>query len=563
MKYIYSTMFLLLLFCASAKTGQMKLLAVSNVEDNPQGSIADLQLETRPGTGRVFIDSFPLSKIDTQISTRFAKEVACNYIEADCSDYDFFYTIRANSALIGGPSAGAAITILTISMLDDLPLDESVSITGTINTGGIIGPVGSILPKAESAAKDGIKKVLVPKYTDLNETNITDFEKEYDIEIVEVSHLDEALKEFTGKDFSNHDNVNITDSYLDTMSTISLDLCERAHNMSEGVFDKENVTALNLLKKGDIALEEGNYYSAASFCFGSALNTRNRLLQNEGLDELTIRKKIDAVEEQASYMFNQTKKVPLKTLTDLETYMAVTDRILEAQERLSEAREDMNNSLNSSIFQLAYAIERLNSAKSWSVFFGKPGREFRLSDDVIRESCLKKISEVEERIQYISLYVPANVNDIRDEIDKAYEDHNNGNPELCLYKASIAKARIDLVLNSLSIDPDYSKEVIEDRLTIVKNLIAKQNERGMFPIIAYSYYEYADSLKETDEYSALLYLEYALELGNMDIYFEKKKIELPKFPTQYVWVFLVGMVVGILLTLVLVKINRTPHRKKR
>src|SRR3989344_5017163 len=93
-------LFLLLVYTASAKSGSMKLLAVSGEDDSGVGSTADLYLEIKEGTGRVFIDSFPLSKIDTQISTRFAKEVACNFLEADCSHYDFFYTIRANSAIV-------------------------------------------------------------------------------------------------------------------------------------------------------------------------------------------------------------------------------------------------------------------------------------------------------------------------------------------------------------------------------------------------------------------------------------------------------------------------------
>ena len=121
-------MILITLATVSAKSGSMKLLAVSNLGFESKGSVADLFLEVDEGQGRVFIESFPLSKLDTQISTRFAKEVACSFIEKDCSNYDFFYTIRANSAIIGGPSAGAAIAVLTISVLEDLPLDESMTI---------------------------------------------------------------------------------------------------------------------------------------------------------------------------------------------------------------------------------------------------------------------------------------------------------------------------------------------------------------------------------------------------------------------------------------------------
>ena len=94
---------------AYAETYKIKLLAVAEQQGNFTGKMADLFLELNPGSGRVFMDTVPLTKIDTQISTRFANQIACNYIDADCSKYDFIYTIRAESSIIGGPSAGAAI----------------------------------------------------------------------------------------------------------------------------------------------------------------------------------------------------------------------------------------------------------------------------------------------------------------------------------------------------------------------------------------------------------------------------------------------------------------------
>jgi predicted S18 family serine protease len=69
--------FLLLLFVAMpAYAGHMKLLAVSQIGDSLVGSQADLFLDVKEGSGRVFIETFPITKMDTQISTRFAKEIA-------------------------------------------------------------------------------------------------------------------------------------------------------------------------------------------------------------------------------------------------------------------------------------------------------------------------------------------------------------------------------------------------------------------------------------------------------------------------------------------------------
>ncbi|HII72754.1 TPA: hypothetical protein HA265_08415, partial [Candidatus Woesearchaeota archaeon] len=93
---IASILFLVLIsmptVMAVQKTGHIVLLAVYNEGGKFTGSPADLQLEIKPGNGRVFIETIPLSKVDTQISTRFAEQIACQFAEAECDKYDFFYT---------------------------------------------------------------------------------------------------------------------------------------------------------------------------------------------------------------------------------------------------------------------------------------------------------------------------------------------------------------------------------------------------------------------------------------------------------------------------------------
>ena len=114
----------LLLSTTAPKKGHIKLLAVNDLPgEEDQGSIADLYLEIKPGAGRVFIDTLPASKLDTQMSTRLAKNIACELTEKDCSRYDFFYTIRSDSVIVGGPSASAATAILTASVLEGRKLN--------------------------------------------------------------------------------------------------------------------------------------------------------------------------------------------------------------------------------------------------------------------------------------------------------------------------------------------------------------------------------------------------------------------------------------------------------
>ncbi|MEM2536229.1 MAG: S16 family serine protease [Candidatus Hadarchaeales archaeon] len=64
---------------------------------------------------------------------------------------------------IDGPSAGAAITVALLSVLENRRIREGYVVTGTIEEDGKIGQVGGIFYKALAAAKKGATHFLVPK----------------------------------------------------------------------------------------------------------------------------------------------------------------------------------------------------------------------------------------------------------------------------------------------------------------------------------------------------------------------------------------------------------------
>ena len=269
-KIVYLLFFLLFVVPVFAdREGHMKLLAVSESSDGDVGGIADLFLEIKDGSGRVFLETFPLTKVDTQISTRFAKEIACDFSTVDCNKFDFFYTITSGSSIIGGPSAGTAISVLTFSLIEDIKFDENVAITGTINSGGVVGPVGGLKAKVEAANRAGISKVLIPIGESIgngNESNesvngtfdLNRTRKELGLEIKEVATLDEAIFEFTGKRFrEKKENLTISSEYADTMKELAIQLCSRSTKLRNGIMnDTDNSTtdmfntAVNLSSRG-------------------------------------------------------------------------------------------------------------------------------------------------------------------------------------------------------------------------------------------------------------------------------------------------------------------------
>ena len=139
----------------------MKLPAVDS-EGN--GVVTLLSVEATKGTGRTLVDiENVLFWADTQHSIRRARLVAGNITAKNLNDYDFVYSVSAkNASVIGGPSAGAALAVATISAIEGKKVKDDVMITGTINHDGTLGPVSGILEKAKAAKSGGASIFIVP-----------------------------------------------------------------------------------------------------------------------------------------------------------------------------------------------------------------------------------------------------------------------------------------------------------------------------------------------------------------------------------------------------------------
>ena len=186
----------------------------------------------------------------------------------------------------------------------------------------------------------------------------------------------------------------------------------------------------------------------------------------------------------------------------------------------------------------------------------------KLVDEIIENACRTKLSEVEERLQYVQLYFPQNLEGTRQELEYAYQDLKEENYELCLFKASKAKATVNTILSVFGVRINSVGSVVDQKLGIVERNLVEETEKGVFPILGYSYFEYANSLKESDPFSALLYSEYALELSNLDIYFKSpvsERVSLFKNIDKKLFIVLIA---GIILGIIINKITSFKPRKK-
>ncbi|MBI2666335.1 hypothetical protein HYX13_01855 [Candidatus Woesearchaeota archaeon] len=619
------------LILAQNQQYHLKLLAVQeNGNGTLSGSDADLFLEIQEGSGRVFLETFPLTKLDTQISTRFAKDAACHHFKLDCDQYDFIYTIKAKSSIIGGPSAGAAIAALTSIAVLDLPYDDtSTTVTGTINSGGIIGPVGGIKQKLEAASQAKLKKVLIPQGTakdgfglqDENRSesdknapyqnnessskkdtnlslNLIRYGKEnLSLEVMEVSSLDEVVFQLTGKQL-NHKNVTIIENkvYGEIMQGLQQVLCNRREGLQKEFDDvikedakisiqenSENTTPKNAtpetksyaangttifvqqkFQQAENASRLGDYYSAASFCFTAniRLKTDTYLQRNsqKNLSRESYTSLFTALEKKNTALQEKINQEKITTIADLQTLMIV-------QERLQDVREQIKTAaLPETLIEelpplLAYGEERLFSAVAWMQFFSMDGKSFVLDETHLQESCTQKIAEAEERYQYVSLFLGEGfLGNLQKKIDNAKIAQEQKIYPLCLITAAQAKADANAILSSLGVQEDAISELFVSKKMAVERIIAENSAEDTFPILGYSYYRYAAALAEQEKYTALVYLEYALEMSDLGMYFPEEKHFLQQqkklrklLNDEQVFIFIAGVLLGVAGTLLLKK----------
>ena len=519
-----------------------------------------MYLELKPGSGRVFIATFPFTKLDTQISTRFAKEIACSVVKTNCDRYDFFYTIRADSSIVGGPSAGGAITALTTMLLENKEVPENMAMTGTINAGGLIGPVGGIHQKILAAQEKGITTVIIPAIEESfdNQSNLSK-NISYNLSVITVSTLQEALAAMQDKPFHEEKtDLKTPDEYTALMQAVANQLCERSEELLN-LTSASNHTLFNssaeYLAQSKAADGQEWWYSKASYCFSA--NLRLRQLQLENFTALQLEALAGEVDESISTRLRTLRERELNTFTDLQTKAIVDERLKEAASYLEEGNYTAQN--------VAYALERYRSAVVWSNFFSLPGQALQLDSMHVKAACEQKLGEVEERKSYLSVLFGSYFEE-NQELADAYTMRAEGDYALCLFKASKAKAQIDVVLAGVGLsDADY-KEMIQSRLVVANNIIAREANELRFPVMGYSYYEYASALIDDDPYLAALFSSYALELSDLSIYFAPQTAPWHKVRAVLAHPFMLGFIGGViamLLYFVLRLPEKKPVQKKR
>lgn len=113
------------------------------------------------------------------------------YTGEDISNHDIHVQFIGTYDGVEGDSASIAVATAVISAFEEIEVDQTVAMTGSLSVRGQVLPVGGVTAKIEAAAEMGLKKVLIP------EQNMKDvlLEDKYlgRVEVVPVRVLNDVL----------------------------------------------------------------------------------------------------------------------------------------------------------------------------------------------------------------------------------------------------------------------------------------------------------------------------------------------------------------------------------
>lgn len=179
-----------------AVIGVVNGLAVLNTESSMaeySGIVTPIVAEVTPPQNREggrIIATGKLGEIAKE-SVQNVSALIKKYTGEDISNHDIHVQFIGTYDGIEGDSASIAVATAVISAFEEVEVDQTVTMTGSLSVRGQVLPVGGVTAKIEAAAEMGLKKVLIP------EQNMKDvlLEDKYigKIEVIPVRMLNDVL----------------------------------------------------------------------------------------------------------------------------------------------------------------------------------------------------------------------------------------------------------------------------------------------------------------------------------------------------------------------------------
>ncbi len=167
------------------------------------GIVIPIVSEVTPAGSRSegkFIPTGKLGKIATE-AVKNVSAIIKKHMGRDTANYDMhvqFVQIEG----VEGDSASISVAVSIISAMENVPIDQSVAMTGSLSVRGEVLPVGGVTSKVEAAVNSGIKSVILPA-SNLDDVSLAK-DKLNGVKLIPAKTLADvlkhALKDCTRKD---------------------------------------------------------------------------------------------------------------------------------------------------------------------------------------------------------------------------------------------------------------------------------------------------------------------------------------------------------------------------
>ncbi|VVB98325.1 Archaeal Lon protease [uncultured archaeon] len=177
--------------------GRVNGLAV--LGDSLAGLVLPIVAEVTPSASRSEGRVIATGKLG-QIAKEAVDNVSAilkKYESKDLSQKDIHIQFLQTYEGVEGDSASISIAVAVISALENVPLDQSCALTGSLSVRGDVLPVGGINGKIEAAIDAGMKNVIIPKSNEGDVYIAKDRLKL--ISIIPAANIAEVLEHVMGK----------------------------------------------------------------------------------------------------------------------------------------------------------------------------------------------------------------------------------------------------------------------------------------------------------------------------------------------------------------------------
>ena len=539
----------------------LKAPAVSRTSSGELIGVAtDFVITVAPGNGHVYVETWPLAEVDMQASARLAAQIAGKVLDVDMNKYDVFIQVKSDAPIIGGPSAGGTMTVGIIAALEGWEVRKDVMMTGMINPDGSIGPVGGILEKASAAYSVGSKLFLIPEgqriqiiqtteqkqigpitqiTSKAERVDVVEYARErWGLEVKEIKDIYDAVYYFTGKKIEKPSvpaDLNVDTSFLKTDALNDYDKTLSYYEQVENKLKTSNMgyttysylkEALNEAKsrldEAKKTLEDGRYYTTLSLDFQARITIRHVDWYLDIETDTDLENLLKNVDDEIKSTENTISNLTIRGISMLQAVAASEERIEQAKSLLKDAWSAYyDGNYWDAVSNAAFDYERIQTAKFWASL----GERYAKGDVIERESLKETARDYLDNSRLIITYITSmfgevNLQELINLMNEGEGYYQDGKYSAAIFSAMEARIQAEIILDTLGID---NETILMDKLQRMKEdakvAIVQAQKEGIYPILSFSYYEFAQSYENQggldNIQTAMMFYQYAKETSTV------------------------------------------------